>query len=77
MRELTGQERAILLLEHLEPRMTEVRRMTLARDRFDMSVTRYCQVLNRLLDEPAALASFPVVVNRLRRMREIQRERHR
>ena len=36
---------------------------------FDMSATRYYQVLNGLLDNPAALAADPMLVKRLRRMR--------
>lgn len=39
------------------------------RDTFGVSATRYYQLLNRLLDEPAALAHDPVLVNRLRRLR--------
>lgn len=39
------------------------------RDVFGLSATRYYQVLNRLLDQPAALAHDPVLVNRLRRLR--------
>ncbi len=39
------------------------------RDLFDMSGTRYYQVLNGLLDSPAALAYDPMLVKRLRRMR--------
>lgn len=39
------------------------------RDAFDLSATRYYQVLNSLLDNPAALAHDPVLVGRLRRLR--------
>jgi hypothetical protein len=39
------------------------------RDAFDLSATRYYQLLNGLLDNPAALAAEPVVVSRLRRLR--------
>lgn len=39
------------------------------RDTFGLSVTRYYQLLNRLLDEPAALISDPLLVTRLRRIR--------
>lgn len=37
---------------------------------FDMSSTRYYQVLNALLDNPAAIAEDPLLVKRLRRMRQ-------
>ena len=39
------------------------------RERFDMSATSYFQILNSLLDNPAALASDPMLVKRLRRIR--------
>ncbi|GAA1378914.1 DUF3263 domain-containing protein [Luteococcus sanguinis] len=40
------------------------------RERFDMSTPRYYQVLNALIDDPAALAADPLLVKRLRRQRE-------
>ena len=39
------------------------------RDLFGVSATRYYQMLNTLLDDPAALAYDPVLVKRLRRLR--------
>jgi hypothetical protein len=39
------------------------------RDLFGVSATRYYQMLNALLDHPAALAYDPVLVKRLRRLR--------
>jgi hypothetical protein len=39
------------------------------RELFDMSATRYYQVLNALIDSPAALAADPMLVKRLRRLR--------
>ncbi|HEY2173676.1 MAG TPA: DUF3263 domain-containing protein [Mycobacteriales bacterium] len=39
------------------------------RDLFDMSATRYYQVLNTLIDAPEALAADPMLVKRLRRLR--------
>ncbi|MGC5249647.1 DUF3263 domain-containing protein [Gordonia sp. DT219] len=47
--------------------------------RFGLSLTRYWQRVNRLLDTEEALAYNPVVVNRLRRIRSTrsdQRMRH-
>jgi Protein of unknown function (DUF3263) len=68
-----------------EPRLTEREQMILAferkwwkhagskeqaiRDTFDLSATRYYQLLNGLLDKPAAVAYDAVVVGRLRRLR--------
>jgi hypothetical protein len=46
------------------------------RELFDMSATRYYQVLNALIDRPEAMAYDPMLVKRLRRMRaERQRQR--
>ena len=39
------------------------------RDQFDMSSTRYYQLLNALIDKPAALEYDPLLVKRLRRLR--------
>jgi Protein of unknown function (DUF3263) len=39
------------------------------RDAFGLSSTRYYQLLNGLLDNPAALEQDPVLVGRLRRLR--------
>jgi hypothetical protein len=39
------------------------------RELFDMSATRYYQVLNAVIDRPEALAFDPMLVKRLRRMR--------
>ncbi|WP_166348105.1 DUF3263 domain-containing protein [Phytoactinopolyspora limicola] len=38
-------------------------------ERFDMTATRYYQVLNALIDRPEALAHAPMLVKRLRRLR--------
>ena len=39
------------------------------RDAFGLSSTRYYQILNGLLDNPAALEQDPVLIGRLRRLR--------
>ena len=39
------------------------------REKFDMSSTRYYQVLNALIDRPEALEHDPLLVRRLRRLR--------
>jgi hypothetical protein len=39
------------------------------KDLFDMSATRYYQVLNTLIDRPEALVADPMLVKRLRRLR--------
>ena len=39
------------------------------RELFDMSATRYYQVLNALINKPEALAADPLLIRRLRRLR--------
>lgn len=46
------------------------------RDHFDLSPTRYYQLLNRIMDDDDALAYDPMLVKRLRRMRS-SRQRQR
>jgi hypothetical protein len=46
------------------------------RDTFGLSATRYYQVLNGLLDDPAALERDPVLVGRLRRLRASRSRRN-
>jgi hypothetical protein len=49
---------------------------TAVREKFDMSSTRYYQVLNALIDRPEALEADPLLVRRLRRLRSArQRQR--
>jgi Protein of unknown function (DUF3263) len=49
---------------------------TAVREKFDMSATRYYQVLNALIDRPEALEADPLLVRRLRRLRSArQRQR--
>ena len=47
------------------------------RDEFGLSPTHYYQILNALLDDPAALAYRPALVNRLRRTRDARRRERR
>lgn len=42
---------------------------TAIRELFDMSATRYYQVLNGLIDDPAAIAHDPMLMKRLARLR--------
>jgi hypothetical protein len=48
---------------------------TAIRDRFDLPPTRYYQVLNALVDRPAALEADPLLVRRLRRLRAARGQR--
>ena len=46
---------------------------TAIRDTFDWTPTRHYQVLNTLIDQPAALEHAPLVVRRLQRLRDARR----
>ncbi|MPZ91604.1 MAG: DUF3263 domain-containing protein [Actinobacteria bacterium] len=43
-------------------------------ERFEMSATRYYQVLNELLETPAALAHDPILIKRLKRLRSYRQK---
>jgi uncharacterized protein DUF3263 len=45
------------------------------RERFGFSAARYHQLLQRVIDTPAALAYDPMLVRRLRRLRDDRRRR--
>lgn len=45
------------------------------RERFGLSPARYHQLLNRAVDLPEALAYDPMLVRRLRRLREARRRK--
>jgi hypothetical protein len=69
---LSDRERAILDFERTwwtQPGPKEVA----IRERFELSPTRYYQLLHELLESPDALAYDPLVVRRLRRLRDRRR----
>lgn len=72
---LSDRERDILAMERLWWQYAGAKEQAI-RDQFDMSTTRYYQVLNALIDREDALAHDPLLVKRLRRMRA-QRQRSR
>jgi hypothetical protein len=73
--ELSERDQAILAFErewwkHVGAKEHQIR------ERFDVSATRYYQILNELIDSPAALREDPMLVRRLQRMRSArQRQR--
>lgn len=69
--ELTDREREILAFERRWWRHAGAKEQAI-RDTFDLSATRYYQLLNGLLDKPAALAAEPMLVGRLRRLRSVR-----
>ena len=69
---LTDRDRKILDFERTwwttaEPKDLQIRK------RFELSTTRYYQVLSELLDDEEALSYDPLVVRRLRRQRDRRR----
>jgi Protein of unknown function (DUF3263) len=66
--ELSERDREILAFERHWWKYSGAKEQAV-RDLFDMSATRYYQVLNALLDRPEALAADPMLVKRLRRLR--------
>lgn len=73
--ELTSREAEILDFERQWWRLAGAKEQAVA-DRFGLSSTRYYQLLNALIDRPAALRADPMLVKRLQRLR-LQRERAR
>ncbi|WP_406040210.1 DUF3263 domain-containing protein [Micromonospora sp. NBC_00898] len=65
---LTERERRILAFEQQWWKHAGAKEQAI-RDTFGLSATRYYQLLNALLDHPAALAAEPVLIGRLRRLR--------
>ena len=65
---LTEREQEILAFERQWWKYAGAKEQAI-RELFDMSATRYYQVLNALIDRPDALAADPMLVKRLRRLR--------
>ncbi len=65
---LTRREREILAFERQWWKYAGAKEQAV-RELFDMSATRYYQVLNGLIDNRAALDADPMLIRRLRRLR--------
>jgi uncharacterized protein DUF3263 len=75
MDDLSQQETEILDFERTWWKHAGVKEQAI-KERFSMSATRYYQVLNELLEKPAALEHDPILVKRLKRLRTYrQRQR--
>ena len=73
--ELSERDQQILAFERLWWKYAGAKEQAV-REQFDMSATRYYQVLNALIDKPEAQAFDPLLVKRLRRLRAArQRQR--
>ncbi|GAA1926640.1 DUF3263 domain-containing protein [Nocardioides marmoribigeumensis] len=66
--ELSDRDQAVLEFERHWWKYAGAKEQAI-RDQFDMSSTRYYQVLNALIDRPEALEHDPLLVRRLRRLR--------
>ncbi len=75
-RALTERERELLAFERQWWRYAGAKEQAI-REAFDLSATRYYQLLSELIDRPEALAHDPMLVKRLRRLRESRRPRPR
>lgn len=73
---LGERERAVLDFERRRWKHAGAKEQAI-RDAFDLSATRYYQILNTLLDDPAALAYAPALVGRLRRIRDARQRARR
>jgi hypothetical protein len=69
---ITERNRAILDFER-ESWKSTVPKERAIRERFGFSAARYHQLLNRIVASPEALAYDPMLVRRLRRLRETRR----
>jgi len=67
--DLTDRDRAILALEAAWPRHGGAKEETIRRT-LGMSPARYYQLLDRLVDTEQALQYDPMLIRRLRRLRE-------
>ena len=65
---LTEREREILAFERQWWRHAGAKENAI-RERFDLSATRYYQLLNKLLEKPEAIEADPMLVKRLRKTR--------
>ncbi|HET7174185.1 MAG TPA: DUF3263 domain-containing protein [Nocardioidaceae bacterium] len=73
--EISDRDRKILIFERHWWKYAGAKEQAI-RETFDMSATRYYQVLNVLIDSQPALAFDPLLVKRLRRLRSTrQRQR--
>ncbi|GAA3157561.1 hypothetical protein GCM10010466_55450 [Planomonospora alba] len=71
-RALTDREKELLAFERQWWRYAGAKEQAI-RETFDLSATRYYQLLSELIERPEALAHDPMLVKRLRRLRDGRR----
>lgn len=69
---LTDRDRAILDFERSWWTIGGLKE-TAIQERFELSASRYYELLGELMDSPAAMAHDPLLVRRLRRLRDARR----
>ncbi len=72
--QLDDEGRAILDFERECWKMSVPKELAI-HERFGFSAARYYQHLNRLIERPEALEYDPMLVRRLRRVREVRRQK--
>lgn len=75
MEDLVQQEKDMLDFERTWWKHAGVKEQAI-KERFNVSATRYYQLLNELLEKPAAMQHDPILVKRLKRLR-LYRQRQR
>lgn len=73
MDDLTERQREILTFEGQWWKYAGAKESAI-REQFGCSATRYYQELNALIDQPAALVAHPMLVKRLRRLRQTREQ---
>ena len=73
MEDLTQRDIEILDFERSWWKHAGVKEQAIS-ERFEMSATRYYQILNELLENPAAMAHDPILVKRLKRLRSYRQK---
>ena len=73
MDELTQRDTEILDFERSWWKHAGVKEQAI-KERFDMSATRYYQLLNELLENAAAMDQDPILIKRLKRLRSYRQK---
>lgn len=71
--DLSDLEREVLAFEHRRWRKPGAREEAITTE-LGLTPTRYGQILNALIDRPEALVHDPMLVKRLRRLRQTRRD---
>ena len=70
---LSERDQAVLAFERTRWKFGAAKEQAVL-EQFGLTAVRYYQILNALIDQPAALAADPLLVKRLRRLRAARRQ---